>query len=118
MSPDEIERTMQFLLSQQAQFAADLATLEDKTHRIADGLIGLTGIVGRVTDSVGQLAEGHAETDKRLEDAETRLKEADARFREADARLSDQIRAVESHLGVVIDMFERHLRSDQNPPPS
>ena len=90
MSRDEIERTMQFILHQQAQFAANMertevdlaklaaqqgrfeshqerfeshqeridATLERlsaKTDNIADGLIGLTGVVGQLTDSVSRL---------------------------------------------------------------
>ena len=118
MSPDEVERTMQCLLTQQAQFAADLTTLEVKTDRIAEGLIGLTAIVGRVTDSVGQLAESQARTDQQLKDAETRLKEADAQYKEADARLSEQIRTVEFHLNVVIEMFERRLREEDDPGPS
>src|SRR5262245_18396928 len=57
MSPDEIERTLQFLLNHQAQFAADLERLSIKTDRIAEGLIGLTGIVGQAFDRVAQVAE-------------------------------------------------------------
>lgn len=70
---------MQFLLHQQAQFAADLAAsqarhaadlaasearfdarfdrLLAKIEQVADGLIGLTAIVGRVVESVSQIAE-------------------------------------------------------------
>lgn len=73
MSPEEIERTVQFLLRQQAQFAADfekfslrtdqitaslsvktdqlaegLVKLSAKTDQLADGLIGLTSIVGQL----------------------------------------------------------------------
>ena len=104
MSPEEVERTMQFLLTQQAQFAADLATLEVKTNRIAEGLIGLTAIVGRVTDSVGQLAESQARTDQQL--------------KETDERLGEHIKTVESHLDVVIEMFERRFREEDDPGPS
>jgi len=99
MSPEEIERTVQFLLRQQAQFdanmarietdlatvaehqtrtAADLASLATrqadfqtnlerldatverlsaKTDNIADGLIGLTGIVGHLTNNVERLVD-------------------------------------------------------------
>lgn len=118
MSPDEIERTVQFLLTQQAQFAADMATLEvgvtalsAKTDRIADGLLGLTAIVGRVTDSVGQLAEAQARTDRQL-------KETAAQLKETDERLGEHIKTVESHLDVVIEMFERRLQKEDDPGPS
>jgi len=103
-SPDERERMMQFLLNQQAQFDANQAkfdsalyALSAKTDRIADGLIGLTGIVGR-------LAAAQERTD--------------AQFREADARLQAHIDDVDSHLNLVIEMFERHLREDHGQRPS
>jgi hypothetical protein len=95
MSPEEMERTVQFLLQQQAQFAADVEKLSGKTDLMADGLIGLTGIVGRVTESLAEQA-----TNLQLQ------------LKETDRRLSGHIGTVESHLNVVIQMFERHLRED------
>jgi hypothetical protein len=101
MSPEDMQRMMQFLLSQQSQFDANLEKLSAKTDRIADGLIGLTGLVGR---AIGDLAAAQQRTD--------------AQFREADARLQEHIDHVDSHLNVVIEMFERHLREDHGPRPS
>jgi hypothetical protein len=97
MSPEEIQRTVQFLLHQQAQFAVDCAAsqarfdariekLSAKTDQVADGLIGLTAIVGHVVDGVSQIADAQKRT--------------------------------ESHLNVVIQMFERHLREDHGHRPS
>jgi chromosome segregation ATPase len=85
MSPDEIERTVQFLLRQQAQFEANIAkvsadlaslaarqahfqtnlerldatveTLSAKTDNIADGVIGLTGIVGQLINKVDRVVD-------------------------------------------------------------
>ena len=95
MSPDERDRMMQFLLTQQAQFAADFARIDAtmeklsvKTDRIADGLIGLTGIVGRAFGDVGRAMDDLAAAQKRTE----------------------------GHLDVVIQMFERHLREDHGRP--
>ena len=86
MSPEEMQRAMQFLLSQQAQFAADIAKvaearaaddvrwnerfqqLSGKTDQIAVGLIGLTGIVG-------QLAAAQQRTDKRMDDVGEYIKD-------------------------------------------
>jgi hypothetical protein len=111
MSPEDMERTMQFLLNQQAQFAADFERLSGKTDRIADGLIGLTGIVGRAADQIVQLAAAQAaaqaETDRQLKE-----------LREEDRRLADYIQSVEAHLNIVVDMFERHLREDHGRRPS
>ena len=111
MSPDEVQQTVQFLLHQQAQFTAGLATsqarfdarleqLSAKTDQVADGLIGLTAIVGHVVDSVSQLAEGQRRSNARMDD------------------LGDYIKTVESHLNLVIQMFERHLREDHGSRPS
>jgi hypothetical protein len=107
MSPEEIERTVQFLLQQQAQFATDFDRLAGKTDRIADGLIGLTAIVGR-------LADGQRLTDEQLKATGDQLKATDGQL----ARLGEHISTVESHLNVVIQMFERHLREDHGTPPS
>jgi ABC-type transporter Mla subunit MlaD len=93
MSPEEIERTVQFLLHQQAQFAADFATLSGKTDHLADGLIGLTSIVGRLADGLGQLTAAQQRTDQ-------------------------QLRETDSHLSAVIRMFEQHVREDHGHPPS
>ena len=108
MSPEDMQRTMQFLINQQAQFEANFAKyqaqweaqferLSGKTERIADGLIGLTTIVG-------QLAAAQLRTDEELREFRESLRES---MRETDARLN-----------IVIEMFERHLREDhgQTPP--
>lgn len=102
MSPDEMQRAMQFILNQQAQFTADLArhreqvdadmaALAAKTDRIADGLIGLTGLVGRAVDA---LSAAQLRTDEQVRE------------------LRDQTRQTDAHLNLVIEMFEGHLRED------
>jgi len=104
MSPEDIERTMQFLLQQQAKSAADFEILSGKTDRIADGLISLTGLVGRVTETLFERMERLAEAQQRTDQ---QLKETD-----------QHLQTVESHLNVVVEMFERHLREDHGQRPS
>jgi flagellar capping protein FliD len=122
MSPDDMQRTMQILQQQQAQFAADSVDsqarfdaqfdkLSGKVDLVAEGLIGLTAIVGRVVDSVGEIAEAQKRTDEQQ-------KRTDEQLRATDARLSEHISTVEAHLNVVIEMFERHLREDHGQRPS
>jgi hypothetical protein len=104
MSFDEVQRAMQFLLAQQAasdaRFETLMAQLSKKTDQVAEGLIGLTSIVGRVVESVSTIAEGQKRTDEQL------------------AKLAARTDLVESHLNVVIEMFERHLREDHGSRPS
>jgi hypothetical protein len=111
MSPEERERMMQFLLNQQTQFDANLEKLSAKTDRIADGLIGLTGLVGR---AIGDLSAAQERTDEQLRETGAQLRETDAQLRVTDAHLKE----VESHLNVVIQMFDRHLREDHGRPPA
>ena len=103
MSPEEIERTVQFLLHQQAQFAADFEKLSAKTDRIADGVIGLTGIVGR-------LATAQDRTDQQINETNTRVRDLGEYIKTVESHLN----TVESHLDVVIGMFERHVRGDND----
>lgn len=114
MSPEEIERTMQFLLQQQAQFAADFERLSAKTDRIADGLIGLTGIVGHVTDNLAHLTDHVGHVTDRLGDVTDRLGHVTDRLDRlatAQERTDQQIRALH-------EMFGRHLRDDHGYGPS
>lgn len=104
MSPDEIERTMQFLLQQQAQFAADSAKsdarwvemrdeLTEKTRQLSEALFGLTSVVGHL--AAEQLA-----TDRQLQ------------------AVDRQQQTTQEHLDALIQLFERHLREDHGAPPS
>jgi hypothetical protein len=118
MSPEDMQRTMQFVLQQQAQFAADFAKLSGKVDLVTDGLIGLTAIVGRVVDSVGEIAEAQKRTDEQQRRTDEQQKRTDEQLRATDARLSEHISTVETHLNIVIEMFERHLREDHGHRPS
>ena len=115
MSFEEMQRAMQFLLQQQAQFTADSAASQArfdlKIDQVTSGLVGLTAIVGQVVDSVSQIAVAQKRTDEQLRATNEQL-------RATDARLSEHITTVESHLDVVIEMFERHLREDHGHRPS
>jgi hypothetical protein len=104
-----MQRTVQFLLQQQAQFVADSAAsqarFDARLEQVTSGLVGLTAIVGQVVDSVSQIAAAQKRTDEQL-------RATDARLSERLGDLSEHITTVESHLDVVIEMFERHLRED------
>jgi methyl-accepting chemotaxis protein len=143
MSPDDMQRAMQFLLQQQAQYAADSADsqarfderfeqLSGKIDEVASGLIGLSGridevatglisltsIVDRVVDGVGRVVDGVGQIAEAQKRTDEQLKRTDEQLRANDARLTGHIDRVESHLNVVIEMFERHLREDHGHRPS
>ena len=128
MSPDEIEQTMQFLIRQQAQFAADSEKLSLKLDRMTEGIVGLAGIVGHVVEGGGELSERVdqlVETAGYLVGTVGQLAEAqrrtDEQFKRTDSRLDElgeYIKTVESHLNILVETFERHLREDHGRRPS
>ena len=139
MSPEEIERTMQFMLHQQARVEANLASLSEKTDRMADGivaltalvnrgerkvdevaagnaavregLIGLTGIVGRMSERVDRVGE---RIDQRLD----RMAEAGKRTDQRLDRLVEAQEGTDQRINKLGDYFKRHLREDHGPRPS
>jgi hypothetical protein len=111
ISPEELQRAMQFLLNQQAQFAADIARNEARLTegfgRVNEGLVGLTAIVG-------QLAAAQLRTDEQLRTTQERMDTLGQRVDD----VGQYIQTVESHLNVVIQMFPQHLREDHGRRPS
>jgi hypothetical protein len=95
VTPDEVERTIHFLRSHQAQFATDLQQvreLEDRRHtQLTDAVLGLAGILGRLSSLQEALAERHDDLVRRVD----QLAEAQ---RETQANLNALILAVEKYL--------------------
>jgi len=118
MSPDEIQRTVQFLLNHQAQFAADFEKLSGKVDGLADSVAGvkqavndLTGIVGHTLGLVGRIGTVVESLTITLAAAQQRN---DEQFRRTDARIGEYAERFDR----VIQMFERHLRDDHGYRPS
>lgn len=67
MSPEQIERTVHFMLDQQAQVeanlasvSANLASLSKKTDGMADAIVALTALSDRTERTVREVTAGHA----------------------------------------------------------
>jgi uncharacterized protein YoxC len=118
MSPDEIQRTLQFLLNHQAQFATDFEKLSGKVDGLADSVAGvkqpvndLTGSVGHTVGLVGRIGTVVESLTITLAAAQQRN---DEQFRRTDTRIGE----LGERLDRVIQMFERHLRDDHGYGPS
>ena len=121
MSPEEMQRTMQFLLAQQAQFAADFERLSIKVDGLADKVTGVTDAVARLTTVAGHTlaAVGDvAGTVERLGGTVERLRDSERRADSRLIELAEQGKATDARLGALIELFERHLREDHPPRPS
>ncbi len=102
MSSEEMNKKMEFIVEQQAKFAAEIEImrevqaaesklLNEQSHRLSEALIG-------VVDIVGSLARAQMKTDERvnvLEESFNRLAQAQARTEES--------------LKILINVVERHI---------
>ena len=94
MTPEERDRMMQFLLNQQALFAADHAKSLERLDRVEGALLTVVGAIGQIADRLDQLAAAQEKTDEQLKQTDEQSK-----------RTGDR-------LDIVVNMFERHLRED------
>ena len=77
MSNEEMNKKMEFIVEQQAKFAADIEILREiqaaDARRLGDGLLSMIDIVGHLTrtqirteETVNTLAQAQAHTEERL----------------------------------------------------
>src|SRR5919197_1593629 len=119
MTDEEMQKTMRFILEQQAQFSVDIQKLQE-TQAQTEGLVNRLAAVSvkgfeetndkihALIDSHTRLIESQAKTDNRVNaliDSHTRLMDSQARLSESQARLSEsQVRtdeALRNLIGVV-----------------
>lgn len=114
MDNEQFERYKEFILQQQAQFAAKIGQLEDGLARQGENVERLVGVVERVVDTVGQLAQVTVErfeaVDRRAAETERQADEVD---RKIAALVDAQIQTEESlrHMSATVD---RHIKEGHN----
>lgn len=103
MSNEEMNKKMEFIIEQQAQFAADIEVmreiqaadaklLKEQDRKLSDAVVGLVGLVGNLTQAQTS-SDGRI---KVLADSFNRLMQAQARTEES---LHILINVVEKQLG-------------------
>ena len=88
MTDEERDKTISFILEQQAQLTATVGKLSDKVDRNADSVTAMLAIAEIQSGEIATLGEAVARLDERG-------READERRREADERLNALINTVE-----------------------
>jgi len=129
MSPEEVQRTMQFLLQSHAQFEANCARFSEKTEanfaRLSEGLLGLTALhnqterkVRDLADNMGTVREGLValtgmvgRISERIETLGERVDERLDRLAQAQEETDRQIKELGAH-------FQRRLAEDHRRRPS
>ncbi len=80
MENQEIQRTIQFIINQQAQFTTDIQQLREvqkeqqgQIRQLADAVIAVTGLMGRVAKAQEEVARQQVESARRHDELEERF---------------------------------------------
>ena len=105
MTSEEIERTMQFILEQQAQLTATVGRLSEKVDRTADGINSLLAIaevhdreIGELRDSVNAVRDSVNAMRDSVSAMSESVNAVDERGRQTDERLNALINTVERYI--------------------
>jgi len=106
MTNEELEKTMQFIVEQQAQFAANFQRLEEERKRDS----ARTTRLEESFHLLVQLAESHDERLITLAEAQIALAEAQIRASEQIAAINEQIAATDERIAAI---NERTAETDE-----
>ena len=107
MTNGEMEKKIEFIIEQQAQFTADIQILREvQAIQAADSRL-LKDAVMTVVGLVGKLAEAQERTEAKLDARFTELAEAQTR---TDAKVAE----VAESLNIFINVVERHISGNGN----
>ena len=105
MSNEEMDKKMEFIVEQQAQFAADIQVAREVQAQDAKLLRNLSDAVMMVVGLVGSLTEAQGRTDDRL----NLLTEAQTRAEERINLLAQAQTRTEERLNLFINVVERYI---------
>lgn len=114
MREEEINRRIEFIIEQQAQFAADIQSLREvqaaDSAFMRESYHTLTGAVTTLVNLVGKLAEAQERTELKLAEYAARTDAKLAELAEAQARTDER-------LNIFINVVERYIsRNGGNKP--
>ena len=103
MTYEEMERTMQFILEQQAQFSANQQAAEERVTRLERNVSGLAMNVSGLTGVVSDLATNMSQ-----------MSRAQTQTYEVVAALAEAQRHTEEKLDAFIGVLERYISEGRN----
>jgi hypothetical protein len=107
MTPEEMQRTIEFIGGQQAKFESDIRKLFESDERQRASQATLTVALARLTEIIG---ENQKANHKRF----AQLVEADKATMRRIAALADAQKAADERLEMFINVVERHLFRRRN----
>jgi C4-type Zn-finger protein len=100
MTNEEMQRTMEFIVQQQAQFSVDIQELREAQVRGEERVTRMEGVILRLVDVVEKVVEVQARTDQKLV--------------EVDERLSQKLAETDERLNTLITVVERYISEGRN----
>lgn len=102
---ERMQRNMEFIVNQQAQFAADIGKINETLDRHnevlgkhTDAIVALTGWHGKLVEAQIRLTEVQQGHDARMATIETKMKELVDAGKRTDERLDALITTVEKYI--------------------
>jgi hypothetical protein len=94
MTDDERQRTIDFILQQQAQFTADMQVVKENQNVLTDSLLRVVGMVGRLTEGQERMIEAQERTWAAMEAMDARLSERMDKLAESQAHTDERLNAL------------------------
>jgi hypothetical protein len=107
----DIERTMEFVLEQQAQFSVNLANLTGVVNRLMGGVENVVQTVQGLASSVEQLRSNSAESHRRFEQVRDRHEAEIAALRRQQIEFE---RRTDERLDALIRIVDGMIRGDES----
>src|SRR3982751_6553481 len=105
MTEEETEKTVQFIVEQQAQFSADIEKLTKGQSQLADATLANTGMIGRLVDMLDKITDLQGRSDNKvIETAEAQVK-SDGKVAEMGQALAE----LTERLDTFIITIERYM---------
>jgi chromosome segregation ATPase len=114
MTNEEMQKTIEFILEQQAQFVTRVQRDEERLTRLEDAFTTLVNIA-RITDERLDVFESGI---SRLTEKMTTLAEAQARADDRIAELAEAQAHSDQRLNALIDVVERYINRGGNGGPT
>ncbi len=105
MTPEEMQRTMEFLLAQQARFDTRLEKLLESHERLERSVMELRESVMDLRESVGELRESHVT----LTSSMLRVVGLVEELAKAQMATDGRLKATDERLNVLINVVEKHV---------
>jgi ribose 5-phosphate isomerase len=110
MTNEELERAMQFVLQQQAQFAANQQQMSERVFRLETNMEVIAEAQAETARALAQLTQAQVQ----LAQEQSRMAQTQNHMNEVVAALFEAQRHTEEKLNAFIGVLERYISEDRN----